>query len=164
MEPLLHLFDNEADDVNLSPDQARDVFKLLGLDLTEAQIKQLDDVPLDEFMRTLEAQTATTTIEVSEVEPKEEATISYNQLHEFLRSCNLDVPQESILEFLAQQSNSTITEADPLVFDKEGFARFLEQLTPSPSASPAPSPAKPINPRATQKKSKSKARRRHRAP
>ncbi|KDO16451.1 hypothetical protein SPRG_18025 [Saprolegnia parasitica CBS 223.65] len=111
-------------------------------------------------MRTLEAQTATTTIEVSEVEPKEEATISYNQLHEFLRSCNLDVPQESILEFLAQQSNSTITEADPLVIDKEGFARFLEQL----SASPAPSPAKPTNPRATQKKSKSKARRRHRAP
>ncbi|EQC37530.1 hypothetical protein SDRG_05132 [Saprolegnia diclina VS20] len=163
MDSFMHLFENEADDVNLSPDQAREVFKLLGLDLTEVQIQRLEDVPLDEFMRTLEAQTTTTSIEVSETEPREEATISYNQLHEFLRTCNLDVPQETILDFLAQQSNSTITEADPLVFDKEGFTRFLQQL--SPSASPAQSPAKPsANPRTSKKKSKSTARRRHKAP
>ncbi|OQR86211.1 hypothetical protein ACHHYP_10847, partial [Achlya hypogyna] len=157
---ILTLFESQADDVNLSLEQTREVFKLLGLDLTEAQIKQLEDVPLDEFLRTLDAQSVTPAAEMmaTTAVPAGDGTISYNQLHEFLRSCNLDVPQEVVLQYLALQSNATVTEADPLYFDKNGFAKFLEQLSPSP----APSPSKP-DARA-QKKSKAKARRRHRAP
>ncbi|OQR97979.1 hypothetical protein THRCLA_21913, partial [Thraustotheca clavata] len=120
MESFLQVFGNEADDIDLSPEQARAAFKLLGLELTDDQIMLLENAPIDRFLQTLDAQP--TSVEVTEEAAKaEEDAITYNQLHEFLQTCRLDMPQETILQFLAMQSNSSVRETDPLFVDKDGF-------------------------------------------
>ncbi|RQM23628.1 hypothetical protein B5M09_004226 [Aphanomyces astaci] len=140
----------------------------------------LDDV---EFMHSLEAQSvsrpSSAAGDIDELEEKlpplphmrQDNTISYNQLHEFLQNCHLDIPQNAILEFLSGctpaanlydyscPSCDSYThcayslEADSLYVDKEGFHAFLQR-----HAASAPSPSKSAKNRNKKRKAKAKKR------
>ncbi|ETV79492.1 hypothetical protein H257_07488 [Aphanomyces astaci] len=166
MQSILEFYNNKDDDVNLTPEETRKVFQVLGLELTDDQIKLLEDIPLDEFMHSLEAQSvsrpSSAAGDIDELEEKlpplphmrQDNTISYNQLHEFLQNCHLDIPQNAILEFLSGCTPAAnLLEADSLYVDKEGFHAFLQR-----HAASAPSPSKSAKNRNKKRKAKAKKR------
>ncbi|KAG9401661.1 hypothetical protein AC1031_009514 [Aphanomyces cochlioides] len=140
MNTILEFIGDKQDDVNLSPEETRKVFSLLGLDLTDAQIKLLEDIPLDEFLQSIETQfhpsrPSSSADDDEEKLPaatmptsllRDDHTISYNQLHEFLKNCHLDIPHEAIVEFLSGCTSTTDLGSE-LYVDKEGLHSFLEK-------------------------------------
>ncbi|RHY28534.1 hypothetical protein DYB32_005899 [Aphanomyces invadans] len=86
---------------------------------------------------------------------RQDNTISYNQLHEFLQNCHLDIPQSAILEFLSgcAPAATNLLGADTLYLDKEGFQAFLQRHAVS-----EPSPSKSAKNRNKKRKAKAKKR------
>ncbi|KAF0684345.1 Aste57867_23658 [Aphanomyces stellatus] len=185
MTAILDFFGDKDDDVNLSPDEVRRVFRVLGLDLTAAQVKLLDEIPIDEFMQTVDSQLKPLVTlddddddETKPALPPTEAdnSISYNQLHEFLQNCHLDIPHAAILDFLSGcsqappssssnlyrgalspcRSHPRSVGSETLYLDKEGFHTFLQKYASQKQQSSTSSSSKSNKNRNKKRKAKAK--------